>query len=308
MKFHSARQAIHDAYAIHMRSKGFEVNLAAAVSQLDALKELSAMHRKLGRMSEETPTQKRQKAVFQRKIEQYAPVSFAHGDRSTKMDVDQLIWDSKDAAKVIAVVEKFPAHLKAWCYWCYSPLGDTNQGWFKQIDAEAEIRKCLNKANELSGLASGLPGRIARCKTEVRRAELSAMDTNELMEQAADLEEKAIRLTRVHKQMLQHHSYCAPFWNWLDKRITENAPRKIRQKTLINVHNVCRASVYNYRHQVVTGIQKPLMSRKVVCEMFGVPSTNFEGSYRPWVSWSSIVCDELDKTALPAVAKKLELF
>ncbi len=27
MKFYSARQAIHDAYAIHLTSKGFEVNL-----------------------------------------------------------------------------------------------------------------------------------------------------------------------------------------------------------------------------------------------------------------------------------------
>ena len=43
MKFYSARQAIHDAYAIHMRSKGFEVNLMAAVSELDVLGELSKM-------------------------------------------------------------------------------------------------------------------------------------------------------------------------------------------------------------------------------------------------------------------------
>ncbi|WP_299733878.1 hypothetical protein [uncultured Endozoicomonas sp.] len=304
MKFYTARQAIHDAYAIHMRSKGFEVNLTAAVSELDVLKELSAMRRKLDKWQNDeqlTPAQKRQKAELLTKIDQYAPVAFAHGDRSSKVDADRLIWDSKDAAKVISVVEGLPVHLKAWCYWCYSPLGDTNQSWLKLVDLQNTVKRYQSEADELSNMAAGLPDRIAKCKTDERRAELEAIDTDELNCRAMKLEAEASRFER----SLRQPNHCAPFWNWLDERIVEQAPAKIRKKTLLHVRDVCRASVYNYRHQVVTGIQKPLMSRKVVCEKFDVPSSNFEGSYRPWVSWASVMCDELDKTALPQIARKM---
>ncbi|WP_163371060.1 hypothetical protein [Endozoicomonas acroporae] len=305
MKFYSARQAIHDAYAIHMRSKGFEVNLTAAVSELDVLGELAKMRRQLDRLPEDdrlTPAQRRQKAELVARLEGWAPVSFAHGDRSTKVDADRLIWDSKDAAKVISVVEKLPAHLKAWCYWCYSPLGNTNQCWFKQVEAQAKVRECRSEADRLSAMAAGLPERITRCKTDTRRAELQAIDTDELMTKAATLEALADRLER----SLRQPDHCSPFWNWLDAQIAERAPEKIRTKTLLHVRDVCRASAYNYRYQVVTGIQKPLMSRKVVCERFGVPSGNFERNYRPWISWADVVCDEMDKAALPAVAKRLK--
>ena len=250
MEFFSARQAIHDAYAIHMRSKGFEP--AAAV--------------------------------------------FARGDRS--MDADRLIWDIKDAGKVIAVVENLPLHLKAWCYWCYSPLGNSNQSWFKQIDSQARVRNCRSEADRLSAMAAGLPDRIARCKTDARRAELQAIDTDELMTQAATLADLADRLERSQRQP----DPCAPLWNWLDVQIAERAPEKIRKKTLLHVRDVCRASAYNYRYQIVAGIQKPLMSRKVVCERFGVPYSHFERDYRKWMNWSADLCSELDREALLPVA------
>ncbi len=304
MKFYSARQAIHDAYAIHMRSKGFEVNLTAAVSELDVLGEFSKMRRQLDRLPEDgrlTPTQKRQKSELLAKLEGWAPVSFAHGDRFSKVDADRSIWDSKDAAKVIAVVEKLPVHLKTWCYWCYSPFGDTNQGWFKRVEAQTRVRDYRAEADSLSDQAAGLPARIDRCKTEERRAELKAIDTDELMTRAAILETQADRLER----SLRQPDHCAPFWNWLDTQIAERAPEKIRKKTLLHVRDVCRASVYNYRYQVVTGIQKPLMSRKVVCERFGVPSSHFERDYRHWMKWVYEICDGLDRGSLRPVASKV---
>ena len=249
MKFYSARQAIHDAYAIHMLSKGFEVNPLPGGT----------------------------------------------------VDTDRLIWDSKDAGKVIAVVEALPDHLRAWCYWCYSPLGTTNQSWFRQLEVQRKARTCRAEADRLTDQAARLPERITRCKTPKRRAELEAMDTDQMISDAGNLEELADRLER----SLRQPDPCAPFWNWLDEQIAQRAPGKIRKKTLWHVRDVCRASAYNYRQQVLTGSQKPLLSRKGICERFGVPVGNFERNYRGWVEWCLHSCDQLDKSSLPMVAEKL---
>ncbi len=302
MKFLSARQAIHDAYAIHMRSKGLEVNLAEPVSELNVAGELARIQRQVDRllqMDSRTDHQERRLLSLQQQIKQYAPVTFRHSDRSSRMDVDQLIWDSKDAAKVIAVVEKYPPHLKAWCYWCYSPLGDSNQSWFKRIEVKEKAREYRQEADRLAGIAADLPEIIARCKTTRWRKELEEMDAGQLFSQAANLEALANRLER---SLIQPDN-CSALWNWLDKQIAEQASAKIREKTLHHIQDVCRASLYNYRYQVVTGLHKALMSRKVLCDKFAVPDSHFERDYRPWVKWSYDVCDQLDRDSLRNVAR-----
>ena len=296
MKFKSARQAIHDAYAIHMKSKGFEANLVAAVSELDASAEQAKMQRQLDRLQgkELTQLQTLKKQQLVERINNFAPVTFAHGDRSSKVDPDRLIADATDAAKVIAIVESLPPHLKTWCYWCYSPLGDGNQDWFKRTEMESKIRRCREEADQLTDMVVSLPARIARCKTDKRRAELEAIDTDRALELSADLEILADR----HERQLNCNNPCAALWNWLDEQIAAAAPEKMRKKTALHVRDVCRATFYNYRYQVITGTQKQLLARRDICEKFGVPADSFENTYRPWINWTNDLCDGLDREGL----------
>ncbi|WP_330926308.1 hypothetical protein [Candidatus Sororendozoicomonas aggregata] len=221
--------------------------------------------------------------------------------RSGRPDNDRVICRAVDAARVIAAVEGLPAHLKAWCYWCYSPMGDTNQGWQKRVATQKQARDCRAKADQLAEEAAGLPARIARCKTDQRRAELSAISTDLLLCRAADLEDQANRLER----SLRQPDPCAALWNWLDEQIAERAPNKMRKKTILHARDVCRATLYNYRYRINTGQTKPLVGRKGICERFGVPSAHFERDYRPWVKWVVGVCEGLDKEGL---AKNLGRF
>ena len=243
MKFYSARQAIFEAYAIHLKSKGFDVDMIRATG---------------------------------------------------KPDNDRLIWNAKEAGRVIAKVESLPAPVKAWCYWCYSPLGDTNQGWQKRVAIQKQARDCRTQADQLAEEAAGLPARIARCKTDERRAELSAINTDLLLCRAADLEDQANRLER----SLHQPDLCAALWNWLDEQIAERAPKKMRKKTILHVRDVCRATLYNYRYRIITGQQKPLVGRKEICEQFGVPMGSFEHSYRKWINWTMDVGNQLDREGL----------
>ena len=131
MKFYTARQAIHDAYALHLRSKGFEVNQVSAVSKPD----WSAQMARIQRMKE----QPRVAALAE-----FAPVGHYRGDQSVKLDTDRLIWDSVQAGRVIAAVEALPMPMRDWVVWCYGPWGHAFEmnaqaslfGWIsEQLDA-----------------------------------------------------------------------------------------------------------------------------------------------------------------------------
>ena len=246
MKFYSARQAIFEAYAIYLKSKGFDINAIRVPG---------------------------------------------------KPDSDRLIWNAKEAGKVIAHVERLPAHLKAWCYLCYSPMGETNQGWEKRVAIQKQAREYRAEADQLAHEATSLPGRISRCKTESRRDELEAIDTDSLLVKAAQLEDQAARLER----SLRQPDVCAALWNWLDEQIAARAPAKMREKTILHVRDVCRATIYNYRYMILTGQQKGLVGRKGICERFGVPAAHFERDYRPWVNWVLGVCGGLDREGLVGV-------
>ena len=236
------RQAIFEAYALHLKSKGFEINDVRVPG---------------------------------------------------KRDADRLIWNAKEAGKVIACVERLPDHLKSWIYFAYTPLGDTNQAWEKRCAVQKQVKKWRNEADRKADEAAGLPARIKKCKTEVRRAELSAINTDKLLVDAAELEKQADNLERSLK-----FDYCAPFWNWLDELIAAHAPAKMRKKTVLHVRDVCRATAYNYRHKVVASVNKPLVERKEICDRFGVPVSNFEHTYRRWVGWTLDVCEWLDNESL----------
>ena len=287
MKFYTARQAIHDAYALHLRSKGFEVNQVSAVSKPD----WSAQMARIQRMKE----QPRVAALAE-----FAPVGHYRGEQSVKLDTDRLIWDSVQAGWVIAAVEVLPPHLKAWCYWCYTPLGKTNQAWLKEAETLAQARHLREQADSMIDYAASIPGRIARCKTEERRSELEGVDTDALVTDAMRQQQIAERLERTVKTP----DVAAPWWNWLDEQIVERAPKKIRKKTLQRVRRVCVAACYNYRHRVQPGRDggmKDLLGPKAICERFDVPSQNFERDYRLWLSWTFDLCNSVDRASCGSI-------
>ncbi len=84
----------------------------------------------------------------------------------------------------------------------------------------------------------------------------------------------------------------------MDEQIAERAPKKMRKKTILRVHDVCRATLYNYRYRIITGQQKPLVGRKGICEQFGVPMGNVEHSYGKWINWTTTISKKLDQVSL----------
>ena len=84
----------------------------------------------------------------------------------------------------------------------------------------------------------------------------------------------------------------------MDEAIHDN----VRVKTRQHIKDVVTATVYNYQLRVYTHGLKPFLSRRDMCEKFGVPADNFERTYRQWVNWAGGVCNELDRKAQVAVA------
>lgn len=108
MKFFSARQAIHDAYAIHLTSKGFEVNLVSATRKPDFSDGLTSIHRC-------------KDATRAQKLAEFNPVGFYAEDRSQKQNNDSRICDAVEAGMVIAAVESLEEPFQSWAKWAYGP-------------------------------------------------------------------------------------------------------------------------------------------------------------------------------------------
>lgn len=290
MRFFSARQAIHEAYSIHMRSKGFEVKLTDALREPD----FSGYLRKAHKADED------KRDVM---LSAFNPVGHYQEDRSVKLDTNRLISDSAEAGKIIAAVEKLPPHLKSWCYWCYSPFGQldssSNQAFLHLADNRQKVAALRKEQERLAELAMTLEDRIKRCKNTKRLNELLAQDEDQLLVDAMNLEQQA---DRIENTLQLGDRFSGELWHWLDEQVNERIGNKVRPKTRGHIKDVVIASVYNYRVRVYSHGQKPFMSRRDMCEKFGVPADNFERTYRQWVNWVGDVCNELDRGALVPVA------
>ncbi|AMO58132.1 hypothetical protein GZ77_20575 [Endozoicomonas montiporae] len=297
MRFYSARQAIHEAYFIHLKSKGFEVKLTDALREPDFSGYLRKAHRK--HHDDEARDEKRRAEM----LGQFQPVGFYQEDRSVKLDANRLISDGAEAGKIIAVVEKLPAHLKSWCYWCYSPLGQlensSNQSLLDFTDDRQKVVALRNEQERLEELAYTLEARIKRCKNIKRLNELLELDEDQLRLKAERLEQQA---DRIENALRLGDRFSAELWRWLDELVEDAIDEKVRPKTRRHIKDVVIASVYNYRVRVYGHGLKPFLSRRDMCEKFGVPAENFERDYRWWMNWTTDVCNELDREALVPVA------
>ncbi|UYM16217.1 hypothetical protein [Endozoicomonas euniceicola] len=108
MKFISARQAIHDAYATNLTSKGFEVNLVALSCSPDFSQHLQSIHRR--------KQQHREKLLAE-----FNPVGFYSEDRIGKDCNNHRICHNVEAGKVISVVESLDEPFRSWAKWAYGP-------------------------------------------------------------------------------------------------------------------------------------------------------------------------------------------
>ena len=298
------RKQIHDAYALHMTSKGFEVKHTAAIKAIDVEAELAKRQLALVHAEEPGRTDKYRERMAAR-VEQYAPVAHIRGDHSVKFDSDRAIFEGVEAGKIIAQVEALPPHLKAWCYWAYTPFGKTNQQWLKEAETLAEVRNLREQADSMTDYAASIPARIERCKTEERRQELQQIDTDALLAEAARMQFIAARLERV----VNGPDPSAAWWNWLDEQIAERAPKKMRKQTLLRVKRVCVATCYNYRLKVQPGgaVHPELLGPKGICERFGVPCDNFERDYRQWLKWTYDICDDIEGCLIVRLLRQGEL-
>ena len=283
MRFYSARQAIHEAYSIHLKSKGFEVKLTDALREPD----FSGYLRKAHNAKE---------AKREAMLASFNPVGHYQEDRSVKFDTNRLISDSAEAGKIIAAVEKLPVHLKSWCYWCYSPLGQlensSNQSLLNLAGNRQKVAFLRKEQERLTELAHTLEDRIKRCKNTKRLNELLELDEDQLLVDAANAEQQA---DRIENALRLGDRFSADLWQWLDKLVDETINDKVRVKTKRHIRDVVIASVYNYRVKIYTQGVKKLLSRRDICDKFGVPVGNFERNYRQWVNWAGGVCNELDR-------------
>lgn len=108
MQLLSARQAIHDAYAMHLTSKGFEVNLVEAARKPD----FSSYLRKVHRSSEE----KREE-----KLAGFNPVGFYSEDKILKENNNLQVCNAVEAGMIIAAVEGLSEPFQSWAKWAYGP-------------------------------------------------------------------------------------------------------------------------------------------------------------------------------------------
>ncbi|WP_257285163.1 bacteriophage antitermination protein Q [Endozoicomonas sp. SESOKO1] len=108
MQLTTARQAIHDAYATHLTSKGLEANFRAEAKKPDFAKYLRTVHR----CKEET-----REAL----LEEFSPVGFYAEDTSQKLDTNSMICHAVEAGMIISAVERLDDPFKAWVKWAYGP-------------------------------------------------------------------------------------------------------------------------------------------------------------------------------------------
>ncbi len=104
----SARQAIHDAYALNLTSKGLEVNFVSEAKKPDFAQYLRNVHR----CKDETRD---------RLLDEFNPVGFFTEDSSQKLNTNNLICHAVEAGMIISAVEGLPEPFKAWAKWAYGP-------------------------------------------------------------------------------------------------------------------------------------------------------------------------------------------
>ncbi len=108
MKLTSAREAIHDAYAIHLTSKGFEANFRAEAKKPDFTNYLRAAHRCRDGIREE-------------KLAEFSPVGFYSEDKILRENNNRQVCDAVEAGMIIAAVEALPEPFRSWAKWAYGP-------------------------------------------------------------------------------------------------------------------------------------------------------------------------------------------
>lgn len=108
MKFLSARQAIHDAYATNLTSKGFEFNQLTSTPKPDFTAYLQNAHR----CKPETR---------EKRLTDFKPVGFYSEDRTGKNTINNQICHNVEAGKIISVVESLEDPFRSWAKWAYGP-------------------------------------------------------------------------------------------------------------------------------------------------------------------------------------------
>ena len=104
----SARRAIHDAYAINLTSRGFEVKHTAAVTKPDFSSYLFSVNRRL--------PDNRVKLLAE-----FKPVGFYTGDYVPGGDNNQTICNTAEAGVIISAVQSLPEPFQSWAIWAYGP-------------------------------------------------------------------------------------------------------------------------------------------------------------------------------------------
>ena len=108
MKWTSARQAIHDGYATHLTSKGFEVNQTAPVRKPDFFSVLNSIH-------------KAREVKREEKLAQFCPVGFYRENRTRKQVNNHQVCHAVEAGLIISAVEGLKEPFKSWAKWAYGP-------------------------------------------------------------------------------------------------------------------------------------------------------------------------------------------
>ncbi len=108
MQLTSARQAIHDAYALNLRSREFEVSQVAPIKKPDFSAFLRSAHR-------------RKKETRKQLLSEHNPVGYYREDRSGKQNNNHRVADTVEAGMIISVVERLPEPIKSWAVWAYGP-------------------------------------------------------------------------------------------------------------------------------------------------------------------------------------------
>ena len=108
MKLRSAREAIHDAYATHLTSKGFEASFVSPAKKPD----FGHFYRSVHSLNENRR---------ERRISEFSPVGFYSGDRSDRSNNNASVCHAAEAGMVISTVENLPEPFKSWAKFAYGP-------------------------------------------------------------------------------------------------------------------------------------------------------------------------------------------
>ncbi len=164
MRFTSARQAIHDAYAMNLTSKGFEVKQTIAVRKPDFAAFLRNTHRK--------KIKKRKQLLAE-----FNPVGFYRDDQSHRQTINHRICDTVEAGMIIAVVESLPEPIKSWAVWAYGPQSRDylrEQGrFFSWLDRDVENNFAAIDRNYRPATRLKIRSVVAYTVTDYRRFILS---------------------------------------------------------------------------------------------------------------------------------------